>query len=598
MPRLRITLNGPLLVAGGQASPLGVDLSTAQRFDGTDWTPYIPATALRGAVRIQLEALLAGDRKPVVRPYVLEEKQGRRVEEYRDNPVARLFGFSGPPGRRNGAHEGCLRFGDALPADAVQAREALRVRPGLELADEASAAADQKLFFREVAEVAAEPLVFEAGLDTHEASKDDLDLLRAAVETTDALGAGKAKGGGAISIEWIDGDSGEAGEVSGDAATATRAKLVLTLDEPAHFGDGGPQGNHQGTRSYVPGATLRGAIGWALVRSGVDPESTGFQRLFLREPARFGDALPVPEPTAGLCVRPATERLLRGKMKTVRDILAVELARERVNARLAESGLYLRTDDGDLRFDPVPARPVLDLVRRTRTRVSIDRTTGTAADGRLFSIEQIEPWRAGAPPRRTVFAAWVEGLEPEGAALLRRAADLPILLGAGRNHGMGRASLSVAFSGEPDQAGAIAQVQAFADQIEALATRLAARAGLAWHAEDTGRLPLALVAQSDYVPAADHPLAEAEIAAPVGPPVRRFLSTAATGGYDQSHEGGLRDLVTGPGAGSVYVYEINRAALSTWLRDALPLLRRGVGRKTEHGCGRFTLFGQTSEETR
>ena len=69
MPRLRITLNGPLLIAGGQASPLGVDLSTAQRFDGMDWMPYIPATALRGAVRIQLEALLTGTQRPVVGPY-------------------------------------------------------------------------------------------------------------------------------------------------------------------------------------------------------------------------------------------------------------------------------------------------------------------------------------------------------------------------------------------------------------------------------------------------------------------------------------------------------------------------------------------------
>ncbi|HEX3532160.1 MAG TPA: RAMP superfamily CRISPR-associated protein [Thermoanaerobaculia bacterium] len=603
MPRLRIALTGPLLIAGGQSSPHGVDLATAQRFDGTGWTPYIPATALRGAVRIQLETLLAGARRPVVGPYVLEEAPGRRAEDHKDNPVARLFGFSGPKGRRNGAHEGCLRFGDALPADADRARRALRVRPGVELDDATAAAADQKLFFREVAEISAEPLLFEAVLDTGKAREDDLDLLRAAVETTDALGAGKSKGGGAVAIEWIDGEPREAGAVHGDAAAATRAKLLFTLHEPANFGDGGPQGNHQGTRSYVPGATVRGAVAWALVRAGVDPEGEGFQRLFVREPARFGDALPVPEPTADPAVRPATERELRGA-KTVHDVLAAELARDRVNARLAGSGLYLRTDDGDQRFDPAPARPVYDVVRRTRTRVSIDRATGTAADGRLFSIEQIEPWRAGSPPRRTLFAAWVEGLEKEGAALLHRAADLPVLLGAGRNHGMGRAELTVYFATDPDPAGAAAHVHALAARIETLAAGLAARAGLAWTASGAATVPVALVAQSDYVPtdaAAPHPLAEPEMAVLAGTeaaegPVRRYLHTAATGGYDQRHAGSLRDLVTGPGAGSVYIYEINAGALTEWLRDALPRLRRGVGRQTEHGCGRFTLFEQRAEE--
>src|SRR5262249_26083534 len=133
---------------------------------------------------------LAGDGRPAVGPYVLEERQDRRAEDFKGDPVARLFGFSGPKGRRNGAHEGCLRFGDALPGDAGLARRALRVRPGGALNAETAAAEDQKLFFREVADaagiagIAAEPLVFEAGLDTHGASKEDLNLLRAAVETT------------------------------------------------------------------------------------------------------------------------------------------------------------------------------------------------------------------------------------------------------------------------------------------------------------------------------------------------------------------------------------------------------------------------------
>ena len=62
------------------------------------------------------------------------------------------------------------------------------------------------------------------------------------------------------------------------------------------------------------------------------------------------------------------------------------------------------------------------LVRRVRTRVAIDRHTGTSADGKLFSIEQVEPWLApedeSEESRRTTFVAWVEGLTPPAAALL------------------------------------------------------------------------------------------------------------------------------------------------------------------------------------
>jgi CRISPR-associated Csx10 family RAMP protein len=481
--------------------------------------------------------------------------------------------------------------------DAERARRALQVRPGLEIEDATATAAEQKLFFREVAEASSEPLLFQADLDIGDASAADLEALRAAVETTEAVGAGKSKGGGFVAIEWIDGEDRPVPRVAGDPITATRAKLIFTLTEPAHFGDGGPQGNHQGTRSYIPGATVRGAIAWALLRDGVDAMSPEFQHLFVDHPASFGDALPVSEPEAEPILHPATARQRRGGRKEIVDSLVVELARERINAQLAVAGLYLRADDGDVRFDPAPTRPSHDLVRRTRTRVSIDRATGTAADGRLFSIEQIEPWQADGEP--AVFTSWVESLDASGAALLQRAAGLPMLIGAGRSHGMGKAWMEVRFhSGEAgDWKSRITGLMRRIDQETA---RLAARAGLPKSAAVRSEL-LVLVAQSDFVPtrsAARHPLAEPELAvfgALPAEPVRCFLSPAATGGYDQRAQGNLKDLVPAVGAGSVFVYEI-AAGFPAWLQPALDRLRQGVGSRVESGCGRFTLFDPRSEE--
>ncbi|HKV11286.1 MAG TPA: RAMP superfamily CRISPR-associated protein, partial [Thermoanaerobaculia bacterium] len=543
MPRLRITLRGHLLVAGGQSSDLGIDLSTARRFDGNRWVPYIPATALRGAVRIQLESLLAGDERPGTDPYRVDREKITGTPELED-PVARLFGFSGPTGERDRAREGALRFSDALPVDGALAASAFGVRPGVQLEDYTASAEDRKLYFREVAEITSEPLVFQAWLavDPSKLQDGDFEALRAAVETTESIGAGKSKGGGDVAIEWLEEDDDSGARVDGSPAGATRARLLLTLLEPAHFGDGGPQRNHHATRGYVPGATLRGAIAWALLRADrTRPDSAGFKSLFLEgPPASFGDALLVHDSGHEPVLLPATARESRAR-KELRDVLVSELARERVNRVLEEhgKGLYLRADDGDDRLDPVShARPASGLVRRTRTRVSIDRWTGTAEDGRLFSIEQLEPWLSsenGGAARPVRFVSWVEGLTQNAADLLAQVAGLPILLGAGRNHGLGLVRMEVRFE-KDSVVEPLRTIRTLGRRIDEQAAQYAALAGCS--APGPSRtLPLVLVALSDYVPTgrgdAAHPLAEPEAisrAKSAFEPARRFLNPGWSGG--------------------------------------------------------------------
>ena len=620
MARIEILLEGHLLVAGGQAADIGVDLATARCFDGQDWVPYIPATAVRGAVRIQLEALLRA-------------RDGSAVDPYPNEPppppdaVARLFGFSGPLRQREGALEGALRFGDAMPADPEAARMALATRPGLEIDDQTASASAGKLYFREVAELGEKPLVFTAPVAVGDAREEDLALLQAAIETTDAVGAGKSKGGGAVAMTWHrEGGALAATRVVGTAGGAQRARLVLELAEPAHFGDGGPRGNHQATRTYIPGATVRGAVAWALLRNGrLSADSPEFRALFLDEaaPVSFGDALLSPDSTDEAAISPSTQRRPRGASERIDDILVRELARGRVNHQLAARGLYLRADDGPDRFDPVAvARPETGLVRRTRTRVSIDRWQGIAADGRLFSIEQVEPWLAAAPdpsgaeqvnPSRRRPARFVSVIEgPGGSATgalrgLELIADLPLLLGAGRNHGLGQARAEVRFEGEPEEGSPQDLLMALAHAVESEASRLAVRAGVA-KVEETfdlsqrEALPIAIVAVSDYVPSADnvtHPLAEPALAAPGFAqisPARAFLTLGASGGYDQSPgRPPLKAMLAAVGAGSVFVYELVPTRLAT-LAGLLPVLRRGVGQRLGSGCGRFVPFRPLVEE--
>lgn len=616
MPTLTITLWGHLLVAAGQAADLGVDLTTARRFDGHQLVPYIPATALRGAIRIQLESLLRGARQSAVGPYPASSDSAP------SDPVARLFGYSGPLRQRGQSREGILRFGDALPASAAAASAALAIRPGLEIADHTGTAASSKLFFREVADLAREPLVFSAPLRIRDPNEDerahrsrDLDLLRAAVASTDALGAGKSKGGGSVAIAWSEEAAVASTVLAGDPERAVAVRLTFTLREPAHLGDGGPRGNHHATRAFIPGATVRGALAWALLHAKkLVPESPEFRALFLdaTAPLSFGDALLATADEEVPTTRAATLRHRRGDPAAREDTLALELARERVNRLLAGSELYLRADDGHLRFEPEKTRSEEGIVRRIRTRVSIDRWHGAAAAGRLFPIEQIEPWlfdeaavaaeaTAGAvqaPAAR--FVSIVEGSGGELPGALRHLALLegvPVLVGAGRNHGLGEVALEVRF----DSALATAEdplphLLALGREVDRLATRFARRAGLKGGSlSPSVTLPVALVALSDYLPSggARHPLAEHGLTG--GDldglaPIRQILQPGASGGYDQTPgHAPLKDLLPAIGAGSVFVYDIERGRASAFAA-LLPQLRRGVGGRIDSGCGRFALL--------
>jgi CRISPR/Cas system CSM-associated protein Csm3 (group 7 of RAMP superfamily) len=616
MPTLTITVAGHLLVAGSQASDLGVDLATARRFNGKELVPYIPATAVRGAVRIQLEALLRGASRGAVDPYPDPPEPGPV------DPVARLFGYSGPLRQRDQAREGALRFGDALPADDAAALSALAVRPGLELDDQTGSAASHKLFFREVAELGEQPLVFTARLwirepeDEQDAEQHqaDIKLLRAAITTTDALGAGKSKGGGAISIAWSDETAIPATRSTGDAATATRARLILTLAEPAHFGDGGPRGNHHATRVYIPGSTVRGAVAWSLLRGKrLTPVSPEFRALFLNEtaPVSFGDAVLAQGSALDRSIRPATRRHLRGNPAAIEDTLVAELARERVNRLLAEHHVYLRADDGDQRFEPAKARLEEGIVRRTRTRVSIDRWKGVSADGRLFSIEQIEPWlldgaHGRAPARFVSLIQAPPGATPSPLRSLALLEGLPLLIGAGRNHGLGLVEVEVRFESEPQEAPSLPSLLALGDEVDRCATRFAHRAGVLGTEEipPAATVPVALIALSDYVPSGGgvrHPLAEPGLGASdlaSLAPTRQFLNPSASGGYDQiPGHAPLKDLLPAIGAGSVLVYEIDRRQLPA-LATLLPALGRGVGSRVDSGCGRFLVFEPPAEDER
>jgi len=609
MPWLEIELHGPLLVGGRRAPARGIDQTTLHRFEEDGWVPYIPATALRGAVRMQLEALLRGAGREATTPYPLDEGLADEAA-LPDDRVARIFGYSGRRLERAGGRSGRVRLTDAMPCDGQAAARSIAIRPGVEIDDRYGTAEDHKLYHREVADPGSEPLHFRARLDHDGLDEDDLRVLRAAVETTTALGAAKASGGGYVAIRWVaDETSPPSTTVVRTGGRARRARITLRLREPMHLGAGGPIGNYQATRTHVPGSTLRGAIAWALIRRDRRvTESPGFQELFVDEERRasFGDALAAVPGAGTPVVVPVTRRKRRPGADEV-DLLPSELARqvvhEALEAAASTPNAWLRGEAAEAKLEEIPARPAAGVLRTVRTRVSIDRELGTAAEGRLFSIEQIEAASllassAGARSWPTTFVAEVRGLTPLGADLLASLDGVPLLVGAGRHHGLGAVSARIELDDTVEDEGAIARsrVERLTAEVTDRVEDYAARCGVE-RPQLGGDAVLALVAMSDFVrdSGVDHPLAG--VSPRAGQPVRTFLVPGTVGGYDQRKQSGkdgegepLKPLHPAVGVGSIYVYRVPKAALEEVLEAALGPLADGVGGCRESGCGRFAVL--------
>lgn len=601
MPRLEIELQGHLLIAGGRSAGMGVNQAMVCRRTEHGDVPYIPATALRGAVRIQLEALLRGATQAATGPFPKDNLAEGDTFQARD-VVARLFGYSGRASDPGGSQPGILRFSDALPTDPEQARTRLRVRAGVGIDRYTSSAANQRLFFREECSGSSAPLTFLAELTiTGQAQPEDLLFLRNAVTTTHAIGSGKSSGGGAVSIRWIDKEHPVRNRVLGDSRTACRARLVCRLLEPAAFGDGGMIGNHLGTELYLRGSTLRGAIAWALLNANrCKADDDTFKALFLNEhnPVSFGDGLPVRSQTEEGRIRPATRRRPRHQQGVEIDILVDELARHRVNRHLEETNQphYLRPQYGGYKQSTLPARETDDLVRRTRTRVALDRYTGTAAPQKLFSYEYIDPW-FGTPDENNAlvpvrFVSWIENLGPESAKLLARLQHTTLFVGSGRHTGQGQVQVELTFHGAARDA---PKTGGFAQHLEQKVRELALGLNLTIAAEPA---PLVLVARSAYLPnrPGDHPLGDWEDR--YGTPSACYRNREKVGGYDQRpNQGGyFKPLYEAVGAGSVFVYQPRPGQDLLLSETVWTALRNGVGKETALGCGRFELFEEEKHD--
>ncbi len=619
------------LSIGGQASPdRGGDHATARDHQGR---LVIPASALRGALRIELERLLLGRDANAV---VCNPNQPPPAAPSRscDCAVCRLFG-------EPGGATGTLRLEDAVLPTALQPAV---LRPRIAMSRRTRTVVDQHLGFLETSDLlGGDPApdlpvaeVFKAaarlvprGPGETAAALEDLQNLRAACAALTAIGGGRARGLGWVECSLVEDPAAAPAPDPDTPASQPRTdtaalRLCFEALAPLHFGQGRPIAFFQPTLTHAPGSTVRGAVSFALLEGrlcGAGEEA--FQAL--AERATFGSARmagDVPSATRRRC-RPF-EHVFDG---LVAEILQRQAARYGVALAATPGGECAHPGCRAPKILPHPRRAGAPLpVQRVRGRTALNRLTATAMDQKLYSVEVLEPATQTAggatpPPGPLRLQAEVRGLEPASAALLSALDGREVWLGGKRSKGMGRCRLTVEREASLLPLPAADAAAAAQAAVEALSQALSE----GWQTVRTGapalrerllaedELALALVLSEPWSPdVAPHalvatihagPIAAAEAGSGASPALRcldAFLALGEEGrfGANEARRYGGAEALTGEmpprlvaAAGSVYVYavgrELLRSRLGAWVEQGL----LGAGVNHTIGWGRFAVRG-------
>jgi len=580
--RIIVRPQASALSIGGHTPALhGGDHATARDAAGR---PTIPASALRGAFRLELERLLRGRDPDKAACSANRDEGGAECS----CPVCRLFG-------QPGTAAGSLRLEDAvLPDDAPAA--ATDLRPRVAISRGRRAAVEELLAFIETTPPLAPTTELRAdawlvGTDDKQL-EEDLNNLRAACAAMRALGGSKARGMG-----WVE------CEVTVAAPSAPEPPIIeadgglrLTFKAlaPLHFGLGPPLGYFQPSRRHATGSAVRGAVAFALLDHGIcdDGDSPAFQQLLN---AGFGSARVAGD-------RPSvTRRRCRGAGHVIDDLVPEILRR-----RGAEEGIALAINPD--RACPVPGCDAVKMVPadyadgvrkprvRVRTRTAINRRTGTSMDAKLFSHEVLEH------PVTLIAEIW--GLDASAAALVAQLHGRDVWLGGKRSQGMGLCRVSVEPAKKADREKTLKQIddlkRALTDGWDALRQADARLGSLLEDDEE----PVAVVLAEPWLPSPE-PTPETLEAGPLAGadarPLGAFLRLAEEGRFaalEAARHGAPDTFDTGEvppcsvvDAGSVYVYAVPRPTLEERLDQWLEQGRLGSGERASEGWGRFLIRG-------
>lgn len=471
-----------LWLIGGQYSSLAVDKATARK--GEQEQPYLPASALKGAMRIEFERLMRGWGEEVCissDPEVLQACW----ERHPDDIVCSLFGV---PGKRPGK----LRFWNAFPSEERDWRlEGYETRTGVSISRPLRRAQPQRLFTFE----GARQVKLEARITCLEPLTDrEGEWFERALCWWQKeglwVGANRSRGMGRLELlQW---------EIRGEPLPSPSAKALkfqpqgskalywLTFEsrEPLRVSPIKLRPYLLRGMSFVPGSTIRGAVAFALLRQGLSredldrifsaiaPDLQGLPRFSHLYPGGFLDIRPL---SAVQCKVHGHDRDPHGPYDTLLLHFFIQQAqgqeepiRERNLERLRRWLNYCPRPSCEEKLEPAERFPGVH--KHLFVKLALSRELMRAQPRMFYIYEAVEK-----PERFQGVLLADEGV----ASLLQR--RMTLLVGGARGKGFGRGLLSLRRISEPelgDEEGVKQRMRELQERLTQLAESLQLDKGL------------------------------------------------------------------------------------------------------------------------
>lgn len=455
---------GAILVGGHHAAGAGESAVHAMDANGR---PVLPATAVRGALRQSLEAWLRGLGKDAlgleeaVCHGGVDDMQAPSDSAHRSCSrcvVCKIFGGAGEDLPANGARFSLLVIEDATLV-GQGGRGAWQLRSGNAVDRARRSVQGNLLYTRRVAQLPPGAR-FEARVWLDDPLQGvkwpaldgrtllPADLLAGAARATSHLGSGRSRGLGHVQMQLEPStDEGSRSDTSASPGLSGQVRLLFHLESQACLGSPVTRNNLTDTRTELPGATVRGLVGFALAKTLADADPDRLARI--TDPdhgARFDFAWPVDNAAAvGLAgPLPLTSLTCKqhGRAHGLADDLVPRLRFEHAehDADFEALGASPRCAHSDCGAPLGPARGhrrrTKPAEKRALTRTALDRSRDSVKEHALFTQALLQPGLA--------FEGSVRGLEPGDVERIVEALRGGLAtVGKGRSRGWGRVKVEV-----------------------------------------------------------------------------------------------------------------------------------------------------------
>lgn len=398
--KITATIDTALCIGDSGSSETGADKATVKTTDGK---LYIPASTLKGIWRHATEAIVRSQghfvcNSPLPQnmcPRPAEELNGQNTDLFQNDHCVACQIFGSPKQESN------ILINDLKP-DIDLGTDATVNRSGVTINRNRRVAEDARLYFTETS-IPNAGIVFSGDVTlSSDITDEQIEFLSAGLNYIHAIGSGKTRGLGWITITH-DSKSSETETQSSEIDSLqttddfTELSLQITLQSPIITGGRKPSGQAVEALNFIRGGLIRGSLVNELLAELENSEpDADFQKLFMgNDAAIFRNCTPATNilPATAISCKD-TPGFSADKKHGVFDTLLNRIVSEKADwmyqPNCPDCGGRVESHSGFYE-DAAGYHNERHLNTRLLTRVAINRQRKVAEDGLLYHLTAIDP---------------------------------------------------------------------------------------------------------------------------------------------------------------------------------------------------------------